>query len=57
MIRALKEVTYPVSRADSMSDEERKGKLALGRLVCDDTQQDYSTKSDALRNLACKEEN
>ena len=57
MIQALKEVTYPVSRADSMSDEERKGKLALGRLVCDDTQQDYSTKYDALRNLACKEEN
>lgn len=55
MIKGLKDYTYPLSQADKLSSEEKRGKLALGKFVDIADELDYSTKYEKLRELAQKE--
>lgn len=55
MIKGLQKVVYPVAKADSLSAEEKRGKLAVGKLVEINDELDYSTKYEKLRALAQKE--
>lgn len=55
MIKALKDISYPVSKAGSMSAEEKRGKLAIGKLVEINDIADYSAKYEQLRETAAKE--
>ncbi len=52
MIKALREVTYPVTKGNSMTAEEKYGKLATGKLVEIDGILDYCTKYEELRKVA-----
>ena len=55
MIKGLQNVVYPIAKADSLSAEEKRGKLAVGKLVEINDELDYSTKYEKLRAIAQKE--
>lgn len=54
-IKALRDVTYPIAKADSLSPAEKRQKLALGKLVEINDELDYSSKYVNVREIAAKE--
>jgi 2-oxoglutarate ferredoxin oxidoreductase subunit beta len=42
MLKYLDAITYPIEKSDTLTEEEKAGKLPLGILVRDDSRPEYS---------------